>query len=185
MTLQPWDIRSEETIVDMEIFQIHRVIARSPRTGEDRRIALVTTGNWINVVALTPEREVVLVRQYRHGTRDFTLEIPGGLIDPGEGPAQAAARELREETGYAGGEPELLGVVEPNPAFLDNRCYTYLIENCRLDGSQQLDDGEDIEVLTPALAQIPSMIADGTIRHALVVCGFWWLAQRAQSDFTP
>lgn len=185
MALQPWTIQGRRTIADLGVFQIHQLLARSPRTGEDRRIALVTTGNWINVVPVTTDGNVVLVRQFRHGTREFTLEVPGGLIDPGESPSDAAARETREETGYAGDAPVRLGVVEPNPAFLDNRCYTYLIENCTRVGDQQMDAGEDIEVVTVPLSEIPDRISCGEIAHALVVCAFWWLAQSKRGDFRP
>jgi len=183
LTLQPWPILKEETLADMGIFQLHEVQARNPRTGQARRLALVSTVDWVNVIALTPEREVVLVRQWRHGSRSITLEIPGGLIDAGEKPAEAAAREVREETGYVGDPPTKLGVVLPNPAFLDNFCTTYLIENCRLEGDLQLDDGEDIEVVKLPLTEIPQRIAQGEIRHALVICGFYWLRQERPELF--
>jgi ADP-ribose pyrophosphatase len=185
MTLQPWEHRDETVVADMGIFQVRRVQSTSPRTGEHRTVSLLTTGNWINVVALTPDEQVVLVRQFRHGTGEFTLEIPGGLIDPGEGPQQAATRELLEETGYAGSAPLPLGVVDPNPAFLNNRCFTVLVEGCRPAASPTPDDGEDIEVELMPLDSIPTAIADGRIRHALVVCAFWWLAQARPNRFRP
>jgi ADP-ribose pyrophosphatase len=183
MTLQPWVRREERIIADTSIFQVRSVLARSPRTGEDRWLSVVTTGDWINVIALTDDGHVVLVRQFRHGTREFTLEIPGGLIDPGETPAQAGARELREESGYAGGEPVSLGVVNPNPAFINNRCHTVLIEGCRRVGDPQPDGGEDIETELRPLSTIPQAIASGEIDHALVICAFWWLAQARPGRF--
>jgi 8-oxo-dGTP pyrophosphatase MutT (NUDIX family) len=185
LTLQPWEHREERLLADARIFQVRQVRTRSPRTGEDRSIAVVTTGDWINVIALTPDQQVVLVRQFRHGTRTFTLEIPGGLIDPGETPVEAAVRELREETGYVGKAPLPLGVVDPNPAFLDNRCFTVLLENCQRAGELQQDGGEDIEVELRPLAAIPAAIAAGEISHALVVAGFWWLAQARPDQFRP
>jgi 8-oxo-dGTP pyrophosphatase MutT (NUDIX family) len=185
MTLKPWLHDEEECVADMGIFQVNRLRARSPRTGESRTISLLNAGDWVNIVALTPEEEVVLVRQFRHGTRDFTLEIPGGMIDSGETPAQAAIRELREESGYAGDAPVLLGVVTPNPAFLNNHCYTYLLENCRRIGEPELDRGEDLEVSTRPLREIPGIIDSGAIDHALVVCAFWWLAQKRPRTFRP
>lgn len=176
MTVEKWKQRDREEIADMRIFRLSRLVARSPRTGKDRQVALVETGDWVNVIALTRDARVVLVEQYRHGTDEVTLEIPGGLVDPGETPRDAALRELREETGYTGQRVSELGVVEPNPAFLNNRCHTYLVEGCEQTHELAMDEGEDIEVHTLALSRIPDVIAEGRIAHALVVCGFWWLA---------
>jgi ADP-ribose pyrophosphatase len=162
--------------VSDDFLRIRRYLARSPRTGVARRIAVIDTFEWVNVVALTPERDVILVKQYRHGAAKVTLEIPGGIIDPGEDPAHAAARELREETGYSGGAPRFIGRVDPNPAILSNGCKTYLIEDCRKTDEIELDPGEDIEVTKIPLEEIPRAISDGRITHALVVCAFWWLA---------
>jgi 8-oxo-dGTP pyrophosphatase MutT (NUDIX family) len=139
----------------------------------------------VNIVPLTPAHEVVLVRQWRHGVKGFTLEIPGGLVDPGEQPAATAAREVREETGYAGDPPVELGIVEPNPAFMGNLTHTFLIENCHRIGELQLDAGEDVEVVLEPLARIPRLVAEGGIRHSLVICGFWWLAQRRPDLLRP
>ena len=178
MPLFKWECLSRIRVADMRIFTVERRSVRNPRTGGEREISVLHTRDWVNVVALTGDQQVVLVSQYRHGTDAVTLEIPGGLIDAGESPQQAAVRELREETGYSGNRVTRLGCVEPNPAFLDNRCYTYLVEGCVRTHELQLDDGEDIEVSTLPLTQIPEAIAAGQIGHALVVCGFWWLALR-------
>jgi 8-oxo-dGTP pyrophosphatase MutT (NUDIX family) len=115
------------------------------------------------------------VRQYRHGTDRVSLEIPGGIVDEHETPADAAVRELAEETGYAGSAPAHLGTVEPNPAVFSNRCHTYLIRDCRPFGDQRLDPGEDIEVTTLPRSEVIAAVADGRIAHALVICAFWWL----------
>ena len=181
MTLKAWIHENRELVADQRIFQVFQMQAVSPRTGEYRRLSVLQATDWVNVVALTPQKEVVLVRQFRHGTREFTLEIPGGMVDPGETPAQAAARELLEESGFAGDDPVALGAVSPNPALFDNHCHSFLIGNCRKIAEPALDHGEDIEVLLKPWDEIPAMIAAGGIGHALVICAFWWAFSRQNS----
>lgn len=142
---------------------------RNPRTGEVLRRLVLETPTWVNVVALTPERRLVVVRQYRFGTRAVTTEIPGGLVDRGEAHGEAARRELREETGYTSQAWSYLGAVEPNPAFQDNLCHHWLAEDALPTHPQELDGGEDIEVATLDLAEVQSQILAGEIRHALVL----------------
>lgn len=169
-----WEHAGDERDEDFGIFRVRAFRSRSPRTGEDRTFTRIETADWVNVVATTEGGDVVLVRQWRHGREAFTLEIPGGIVDPGEDPAAAAARELLEEAGYAGESPELLGTVDPNPAILSNRCHTYRIRRARLVAEQTPDPGEDLSVVTVPHAEIPAAIADGRITHALVICAFWW-----------
>jgi 8-oxo-dGTP pyrophosphatase MutT (NUDIX family) len=174
MELQPWTYDDDQLVADMGIFTVRRLRARSGLTGRTGPITRVESSPWVNVVPLTGEGEVVLVRQFRHGTREFTLEVPGGLVDPGEDPGTAAARELLEETGYAGSEPRPLGRVTPNPAFLNNHCHTYLIEECRRVAEPTPETGEEIEIVLHPLADIPGLIASGEIDHSLVINAFWW-----------
>ena len=108
----------------------------------------------------------------------FTLEIPGGMCDGDEPPEKAAERELREETGYVCDRLEPLGWVHPNPAVQTNRCHTFLARNVRRDGEPRPDPDEDLEVVEVPLADVPALIRDGTITHALVVCAFDLLGNR-------
>jgi 8-oxo-dGTP pyrophosphatase MutT (NUDIX family) len=125
--------------------------------------------DWCNVLAETEDGELVMVWQHRFGTDALSLEIPGGVIDPGEDPLEAARRELREESGYDAGALELVSVVEPNPALQGNRCYTYLARGARLAGETSFDDLEDLEVVLLPKDEIAARIDDGTITHALVI----------------
>lgn len=175
MSLAPWEEGEERLVADMRIFELRESDATNPRTGRTRSMARVRSPHWVNVVGLTPAGEVVLVKQWRHGVQGFTLEVPGGMVDPGESPRDAAVRELREESGFTGSAVHELGVVQPNPAVFDNLCYSYLVEGATRTHELEQDDGEDIEVSTLPLADIPAAIADGRIQHALVVCAFHFL----------
>ena len=167
-----WKRVASERLVDLKIFALDRLELINPRTGGTRPFFVMTTVDWVNVVAITPDSQIVLVRQYRAGTDQMTLEIPGGMVDADEAPPVAAARELLEETGYAGDPPIGLGRVHPNPAMQDNTCHTLLILNAQRVADPQLDPGEDVEVLCRPLTDMDGLLADGTITHALVVAAF-------------
>ncbi|HRI52987.1 MAG TPA: NUDIX hydrolase [Pseudomonadota bacterium] len=170
--MQPWETESSAVVADYSIFRVRKDHCRSPRTRRAHDFWVLETTDWVNVVALTPDEQVVLVRQYRFGSQQATLEIAGGTVDPGEAPLAAAARELREETGYVPESVILLGAVEPNPAIQNNRCYTALALGCRPAGTQELDEREDIGVETRPLTEIPALLASGEITHALVWAAF-------------
>ena len=171
---QPWTWISSKILTTCRIFTVKQEIYRSPRTDKEHEFYLLDSGDWVNVIPLTSDEKVILVKQFRFGTKDFSLEIPGGMLDDGEPPAQAARRELLEETGYAGDEPILLGMVHPNPAIHTNRCYSYLIRNVTFNHPPRQDSTEDIEVQIVPLAEIPRLIRDGRITHALVIAAFYW-----------
>jgi len=136
--------------------------------------------DWVNVVAVTVREEVVLVRQFRHGTRKTTLEIPGGAVDPADrSPLAAAKRELREETGYAARRWTRIGVVDPNPAFQTNSCTTFLAEGAFLAGDTDPDDGEELDVVVVSRRRLDALVRRGVIRHALVIAAVhWWRIRR-------
>ena len=182
--MKPWERVGDEEVQDFRIFRIRRFLARSPRTGEARPFTILDCADWVNVIACTDAGDCVLVRQFRHGSGDVTLEIPGGVIDPGEPPAAAAARELLEETGYAGGAPILLGSVDPNPAIQTNRCHTFLIEGCVRVAEPSPDPGEDLGVVLLPAAEVVAAARGGRIRHALVLCALAWWREREASAGT-
>ena len=133
----------------------------------------------VNVVAFTEDDQLVLVRQWRQGSQDFSLEIPGGARDPGSESAEhCALRELREETGYVAEHVEYLGGVNPNNALFSNRCDTYLATGCVRAGDLQMDPGEDIEVVLLPLAEVEARVRSGEIDHALVVAGLYFYRLR-------
>lgn len=173
-----WKRLDEQRVLDASIFSISKVRARSGRSGREHDFDVLEAPDWVNVVALTDAGRAVLIRQYRHGTREVTVEIPGGQVDPGETPLEAARRELAEETGYRSDHWEQIGEVDPNPAFQTNTTYTFLARGARPTGGQDLDDNEEIEVEELPLDQVPALFASGRIRHALVTCAFFHLALR-------
>lgn len=170
---KPWKILSTHTDRSYRVFGLRKDRAVSPRTGKAYDFFSMESNPWVNVIPLTEDHQVVLVRQYRHGIRDLTLEIPGGLVDDGDTPEQAAWRELAEETGYGAEEMIPLGFVHPNPAIQNNKCFTFFAKNVLQVGEQDQDGGEDIEILLKPLSEIPGLIREGKITHSLVVVAFY------------
>ncbi len=175
---KPWIHAEPELLEDCRVFRVARAPARSPETGEEHTFYRIDADDWVNVIPVTSRDEIVMVRQYRHGVRALTLEIPGGIIDPGESPAQAAVRELLEETGYRGDIPEALGSVSPNPAVFGNRCHSFLIRGAEPVSAIQNSPTEETAVeLVPASA-LPDLVREGAIDHALVVAALHAYALR-------
>jgi 8-oxo-dGTP pyrophosphatase MutT (NUDIX family) len=173
--IRPWKKIRSTLIGDFRIFRLRSDVSISPRTGKEHDFYVLDSVNWVNVIAVTPGQQLVMVRQYRFGSETVELEIPGGMMDPHEtDPVATAVRELREETGYAGENARLLGKIWSNPAILSNRTFTVLIENCRLQHGVEFDSGEDLTTQLVPVAEIPKLVADEKIGHSLVVVALYF-----------
>lgn len=173
-SIKPWPLVSSRPLGDFRIFTLRSDVKVSPRTGKEHDFFVIDCVNWVNIIALTPERDIVFIEQYRHGSNTVELEIPGGMMDPGEpSPVATAIRELREETGYEGENARLIGQIYPNPAIMSNVCYTVLVENCRLRHHVEFDSGEDLLTRIVPQKEIPSLMRDGRIGHALVAVALY------------
>src|SRR6185503_5543366 len=155
-------------------FQIRTDRKQSPRTGQPHDFYVIDCVNWVNVIALTQNDRLVMVEQYRHGSNTVELEIPGGMMDStDQSPVVAGLRELREETGYEGEAPVIIGEVFPNPAIMSNTCYTLLVKNCGLRHSTIFDHGEDLITRLVPVEELPILVSSGRIRHSLVVAALY------------
>ena len=139
---------------------------------QSKKIVTLNSSHWVNIIPLTKANEIVFVKQFRHGINSETLEIPGGMVENNESPAEAAKRELFEETGYVSRNIKNLGNVSPNPALFLNRVYSFLGLNSELKVPNIDTNGEISEVVLIKRDQVSKLIKKGIIDHALVIVAF-------------
>ena len=175
MNVKPWKLISSKLLNKFRIFNVRSDVRLSPRTGREQDLFVIECTNWCNVIAITPDQKIVMVEQYRPGSDTVELEIPGGMIDKEDAsPVAAGVRELREETGYEGRDARLLGEIFPNPAIMNNTCYTVIVEDCRCVQPVEFDAGEDLATRLVPIADIPKLVAENKIGHCLVVVALFY-----------
>jgi ADP-ribose pyrophosphatase len=172
--IKKWNLIKSEKINSYRIFSTRKDTSLSPVTGKEHDFYVIEAPDWVNVVAITPDNQVVLIEQYRHGINSITLEIPGGTVESGESPIEAGKRELLEETGYVSDNWTCIGKAHPNPAMQNNTCYTFLARDARRIQDQSFEGTEDIAISLTSASNIPNLISGGKITHALVIVAFYW-----------
>ncbi len=173
-------IYDEETLLNTRVGSIVSARVRNHRTGREDMFYRIDFPDWVNVIAITAAHEIVLVKQFRFGSRRVELEIPGGAVEKGESPLAAGQRELLEETGYVGRNARIIGEVCPNPAIQNNRCFTVLVENAEYTRGQSMDEMEDIEVVVVPYLEVNGLITSAQITHGLVLNALMFYAVMVQ-----
>lgn len=165
---RPWVDKDVEVKSETRLFRHLLVRRRSPHTEREHGFTRLLCPDWVNVVAFTGEGELLLVEQFRHGIGGSTLEVVGGVCDPGEDPGTSGKRELLEETGHAPGRWVSLGSCAPNPAIQNNHCHFFLALDCRSVAGLDLDPSEELRVWAVPWREAEAMLREGRIDHALV-----------------
>ncbi len=172
--IKPWTRTDSKRLGNFRIFTIRSDQKISPRTGKTHDFFVIDCVNWVNVIAITRDAQLVMIEQYRHGSNTVELEIPGGMMDQKDASTvTTGTRELREETGYEGTDARIIGQVFPNPAIMSNTCFTVLVQNCELKRPTDFDHSEDLITRLFPIAEIPALIATGRVRHSLVIAALY------------
>lgn len=173
--LTTWARKESKQVADCRVFKLREDFSEST-DGKDASFFVIESPEWVNIIPVTKDGNIVLIEQYRHGIDEITLEIPGGLVDDGEDAGAAAERELIEETGYVPREVVMIGKSRPNPAIQDNWVYHYLAIDCELKNEVKFDDHESIQTRVVPMKYMPKLLMQGKITHSLVIAAFHWFS---------
>ena len=168
MRLLPFVEVEEGPLEQKRIFNVRQDRVRSGLTGREMQVDRLMVPDWVNVVAFDDDDHLILVRQWRFGARDFSVEIPAGALEAGEDPSAGGLRELAEETGFTpvDGRVVLLGATRPNAAFMNNRCFSLFVPLARKTREQKLDPSEEVEILRVPRTDIDGFLTRGARRCA-------------------
>jgi len=170
-----WTVRHEELHADCRVFRVYKEHCHHPLDQREGDFFVLRSGDWVLALPITADGRLVLVRQYRFGIRELSTEAPGGIIEPGEDPVRAAARETEEETGFAGGHASLLGTCAPTPAIQANRSHFVLLEGVRPTNRRAPDQHEEIQVLAVRPAEALAQALANPAQHSLALLALYRL----------
>lgn len=168
-----WIRGESRTLASTRILELRGVRYRHEGRQKSQEFVVIDAPDWVNVVAVTAERAIVLVRQFRFGVDDLSLEVPGGILEAGESPVEAALRELREETGYVAAQGRVMGWVHPNPAIQSNRCHFVLAEGAVRTVQTAWDQDEEMDIRCAPAEEVLRWARSGRITHSLVLCALF------------
>jgi len=163
-----WTVVSTEYLIRRPWLTARRDVVRLPDGRINPEYYILEYPDWVNVIAITEDGQVVMERQYRHGLGKTCFELPCGVIEKGETPLEAAKRELLEETGYAGGEWKQWMVLSPNPSTSTNLTYSFVATGVKKVAGQSLDATEDIQVSLQSVEFVKELLKDNQILQALM-----------------
>ena len=164
-TNKKWELTKSEQGANLAIFNVRFDYQKDLRNGKILKTTVLEANDSANVVIITKDKKVIMVKQFRFGILKNTLEIPGGFIDDGEDHKTAAIREVREETGYTAPSWEYLGAIQSNPVFMDSVVHHWLATDAACTHAIQLDEGENIEIVTLGISEVIEMVRNNTIQH--------------------
>jgi ADP-ribose pyrophosphatase len=173
--MKKWKKLSEEVLIKTPIFEFKSCDLFDFQKNANHKFYVLDSKDWVNIIPITKNNEIVLIRQYRAGSDEITIEVPGGIIEPGETPEQTAKRELEEETGCLAKEFKKIGEVYPNPAFITNKCHYVVALDVEPGGTIHFDPSEYIEKFTVPMSEVSKMIKRGEIKHAITIDAFLYL----------
>lgn len=168
MIAPDWPLLKEEALLRTPVFEVRRRVCRSPKDGGEKNFFVLDSPDWAQVLPITPDGQAVLVRQFRHGIREASLELPGGVIERGQKPLDAAQRELREETGYTAPRWRPMAAFRPNPAVNVNTAHFFLAEGVEPTAATEFDENEDIDLILRPAADLAGMVLRGEVTHAIM-----------------
>jgi len=175
-----WETVSEKLRLDCKVYRIYERLCKHPIDGRQSDFYVMEAPDWVQVLALTPQQKLVVVNQFRHGSGRLSWEVPGGVVEAGEDPLEAGLRELREETGYCGENPRMIGKAMPNPALMNNFTHFLLVENCRITGDRSLDPNEEIEYTERPVREVLDLCRSGEIYHSITLNALFFLERELE-----